>query len=780
MIIEKDNSNGLIINDTGDNAPDNANEAGFDTPNNPEDVNEFEKSQSGLTNWEQEPTITGLKEDLEFARAENQDQKANVAGWLDIRNATGTESGVPGGATPGKSRVQPKLVRKHNEWRYPSLSEPFLNSERMYELTPRTFEDKAAADQNETILNWQFDTQIAKVDFIDRYVRTVVDEGTCIFRVGWDKKTQKVEVEEPVYSYFEIQDQKQLEVLNQIIQLRTQDPEQYEALEDDVKAAVEYSMENNRPVYAEQTSVEKSFKEVVIRNQPCAKIIKVANFFYDVSCEGVWEDSQFALNTYESTRSDLKKQRKFKNLKKVNWAANQVKANLGTQDHTTDTPDVDSRTDDSKIKVLVYEYWGLFDIHNTGEMVPIVVTWIGDIIIQMDLNPFPDQKPPFVVVPYMPILDSIFGEADASLLQDNQRVLGAVTRGTIDLIGRAANAQTGYAKNFLDPINRRRFSKGEDFEFSPNADPRTAIQQMKYPELPNSALQVMAMQNQEAEGLSGIKSFSQGITGDAFGKVARGISGATDSAKQREMSIIRRLGEGMRLIGIKFSSMNAKFLSEEEVVRVTNEEFVKIKREDLAGNFDIIVDISTASVDEAKANDLGFMLQTVGPNIDPNMTSIILAEIADLKRMPSLAEQIRTYQPQPDPLAEKLKELEIRKLEVQLTLDEAKIEELTAKAANIRVDTELDASGTRHDRATENQGAQASGNRDLEVTKSLLEGNTPAGNIEAAVGFNELVKPQKKQEPGQIPQPQQPDLFPGTQQPTLQDPNLAPIQQELP
>ena len=48
---------------------------------------------SRITDWAKEPTIEDLKGDLEYARLENRDQKANVEGWMALRNATGAESG---------------------------------------------------------------------------------------------------------------------------------------------------------------------------------------------------------------------------------------------------------------------------------------------------------------------------------------------------------------------------------------------------------------------------------------------------------------------------------------------------------------------------------------------------------------------------------------------------------------------------------------------------------------------------------------------------------------
>lgn len=745
---------------------------------NPADLSKPQSEK--LTKWAKEPSIADLKGDLEYARQENTDQKANVEGWMALRNATGAESGKKT-KTPGRSSVQPKLIRKHNEWRYPALSEPFLNTERMFNINPRTFEDKEAADQNQLILNWQFDTKLNKVDFIDRYVRKTVDEGTCVVRVGWERKTEKVKVLKPIYEYtmLEMGDEEGMQMLAQATEMATSDPDAWEAdpsIPDELRAAVEFGLENQEMVVATEIGEEWVEETKITFNQPSLKIVDVANFFIDPSCEGEWEDAQFMIHTYESTKSELKKRKIYKNLDDVNWGANQIKAQTGDPDHETTTPIPDGRMNSDKAKVLVYEYWGLWDVHDDGVMIPIVATFIGDTMIQLTENPFPDRKPPFVIVPYMPILGSIWGEADASLLQDNQRILGAVTRGTIDLLGRSANAQSGYAKGFLDPVNRRRFSQGEDFEFNPNSDPRIAIQQLQYPDIPNSALTMMQLQNAEAEGLSGVKSFSGGITGEAYGRVARGISGALDAAGQREMSILRRLAEGMRLIGRKIMSMNAYFLEEKEVIRVTNREFVEIKREDLAGAFDLIVDISTAQVDEQKSQDLGMMLQTIGPDMDPGLSKIILGQIADLKRMPELAEQIRAYEPQPDPLQVRLQELQIEEMEAKIELDRARAAEAMAQAENKALDTELESTGAKHQRDVEKQGAQARGNRDLEVTKGLLKGETPAGMIEAAVGYNKMVEDSDRQQA----KPEVPLGRPPVEQPTLPMAPLGTVPQEQP
>ena len=697
-----------------------------------------------LTNWENEPTLLTLKSDLEASKTYHDAQVAKIDKWRDLLF-------ISGSAKPpkikGRSSIQPKLIRRQAEWRYSALSEPFLGTDQLFSIEPRTFEDEAAAKQNQILLNWQFSTKIDKIKLIDDYVHSAVDEGTCIVKLGWNRVTKTVKETVPVYSYYPIADEQGLQLLQQALELKQSNPREYqEQIPDDFKEAIKYYEETQLPVTAIQTGKEEQEIEKIIENAPIVEVLNPCNVYIDPSCLGDLDKALFVVNTFETNKAELQKTGLYKNLDKVNWEGNSVATD---PDHETTTPDDFNFNDSQRKKVIAYEYWGFYDIHKTGELVPIVATWIGDILIRMEENPFPDGKVPFVVVQYIPIKRDIYGEADAELLEDNQRILGAVTRGMIDSLGRSANAQQGFAKGMLDPLNRRRFENGEDYEFNPSLSPNGGLIEHKYPELPQSAILMVQMQNQEAEALTGIKAFSGGLAGDAYNsKVATAIRGVLDAASKREMSILRRLAKGMIKIGEKICAMNTEFLSEEEVVRVTNKQYVTIKREDLKGNFDLKVDISTAEVDNAKAQDLGFMLQTLGPNMDPSITMMILSEIAELKRMPVLAEKLRNYQPQPDPLVVQEKQLEIEKLKAEI----AKLQSETMKnqamagktqteAQGKAIDNVLTESGVKHIQEMEKQQAQSRGNQNLEIIKGLLKPlkqGEQAPNIDAAIGYNAI------------------------------------------
>ena len=697
-----------------------------------------------LTDWANEPSPQLLRQDLEMAKLSHDSQVSKIQGWNDLMYIRGK---AKPSKVAGRSSVQPKLIRRQAEWRYSAMTEPFLGTQKMFQVSPTTWEDKAAAIQNELLLNWQFRTKMNKVKLVDDFVRSAVDDGTCICQIGWCRETRKVKEKVPVYSFYDAStDPVATEMLAAAAQMKIDNPNFYEqSTPDEIKQAVDYYNETGQITIAVVTGSQEVEVDKVIRNHPTVDIIHPSNFYVDPSCNGDFSKALFAVVSFETNHADLAKYpNRYKNLDKVNWEGNTT---ITDSDHASSTPDDFQFTDKNRKKVVAYEYWGSHDINGDGSLVPIVATWIGDVMIRMEENPFPDQQLPFVLVPYLPVKRELYGEPDAELLEDNQKILGALTRGMIDSMGRSANAQQGIAKGMLDPLNRRRYDRGEDYEFNPGVvSPRDGVIEHKYPELPQSALLMLNLQNQEAESLTGVKAFAGGVSGDSYGDVVAGFRSALDASSKREMAILRRFAKGFTEIGSKIISMNSVFLTEAEVVRVTNEEYVTIKRDDLIGNFDLEVDISTAEVDNQKSQDLGFMLQTLGPNMDPKVSMMILSEIARLKRMPDLAHTLANWQPQPDPHQEALQQLELQKLQAEVAEIQAKTMEAQARAR--KASAEADAvdlnyveqeTGTKHARDVEKIRAQATGNQDLEVTKALtkpLKEGERRGNIDAALGFN--------------------------------------------
>lgn len=690
-----------------------------------------------LTDWKKEPTLLELKQDLTSAKVVHDTHISDVNGWLDNMHITGK---AKVNSPAGNSSIAPKLIRKQAEWRYAALSEPFLSTDDIFNVRPVTWEDRDAARQNELLLNHQINNKIDKIKFIDEYVRTAVDEGSVIVQVGWDFEEETIEVEVPDIE-FRVNPEMG-EIHQQLMQLKQDSPSEYASnVPDELKEAHELTIENGMPIEPVQIGTKLIEKTIIIKNHPTVEVCDYKNIVIDPTCMGNIDKAGFIIKSFESSKSELLKSGKnYKNLNKItSFHASSI---LSAPDHTVSAGAENFNfKDDARKKFVVYEYWGKVDIDGDNKVTSIVVSWVGDIIIRMEKSPFPDANLPFVLEQYLPVRKSNYGEPDGALLEDNQKVIGAVTRGMIDIMGRSANGQTGLRKDMLDPTNKRKFDKGLDYEYNSNVDPRVGVYMHTYPEIPQSATFMLQLQNQEAESLTGVQAFSQGISGASMGDVAVGVRGALDAASKRELGILRRLSNGIIKIGRKFISMNAEFLSDEEVIRITNEEFVTVRKDDLPGEFDLKLSISTAEEDANKADQLAFMLQTTGPTMDPELSKMLLADIARLRKMPDMAQRILNYQPQPDPVQQQQVALEMKLLEAKIATEQArafhyqatadlagaKIESEGAKVNYMKSDTDLknlefveQESGVEQERALELSREQAKHAIEQQTVKASL------------------------------------------------------------
>lgn len=705
------------------------------TENNVKEMERKYEPPPKLTKWDNEPTCYDLKNDLEAASQHHDTHTSEVSGWLDQMHARGIYA-FP--KVTGRSAVVPKLIRKQAEWRYAALSEAFLGDEDLFDCNPVTWEDTKAARQNQLILNHQFNNQIDKVKFIDEYVRAAVDEGSAVVRVGW--KAVEGTVQEPNY-VAEPAPPELIPVLEQAITLLMQDANGMKEFPPDLVLHIKATIEAGQPMQVVQKGWNSVKKDII--NQPTVDVCDYESVIIDPLCKGNIRNANFVIYKFETNLSDLRKAGLYSNLE-------YIQVDKSAVEHDPEPTEEDSTAfnfrDEPRKKITAYEYWGYWDIDNSGETKPIVATWVGDTLIRMEESPFPDEGLPFVLVQYLPRRKNVYGEPDGALLEDNQKIVAAATRGILDILGRSAAGQIGVRKDALDVTNQRKFDQGRDYQFNQHVDPASAFFTHTFPEIPQSAQWILEQQNFDAESMTGVRAFANtGVSGEGLGRSATAARSALDSASKREIGILRRLGQGIVEVGRKIMAMNAIFLNEEEVIRITNEEFEVIKRDDLAGRIDVKLQISTAETDNAKAEELAFMLQTNGPNSDPAEVRMIRSEIARLRKMPELAKRIEEYEPQPDPMQQQLLQLqilreqkEIEKLdaeinkmgsEVEENLAEADLDRAKARQAHSEADvTDLDymeqESGVKQEREKELLAAQAQGNAARDVVQAYLKSST--------------------------------------------------------
>lgn len=587
-----------------------------------------------------------LKADFESAKTRRRELDEKISKWRNEYD------GKPyGNESKNRSQIVSRDIKKHDEWQHPSLVEPFVSTPDIVKANPITWEDAQITPKIEVLLNTQFCRQFNRYNFMNKAIRVLSQEGTVVVRTGWEYEEDEIPVR--------IMEQKpnpQFTQMQMIMQqlLASGQNEQAQQLSQQLQQI---------PPTIEVPKIVKQVKP--IKDHPTATVCRNEDIFIDPTCQDDLDKAQFIVYRYESDMSTLKSSGKYKNLDRISL-----------EDKDSEFRSVDDSfefKDKPRKKLIVHEYWGNYDLDKDGIAEPIVCTWVNNVIIQLEDNPFPDKKPPFIVVPFNVSPYSLYGESNAELLSDVQKVKTAIYRGFIDNMSLSNNAQKGIKKGALDKYNLQRFLSGQSFEF--NSHP-SDFYDGSFNELPSSVFNFLQTMNNEGESITGVPAYNSGINGKALGETSTQVRGAVDSSSTRRLNIVRNISENLvKPLLRKWLAYDAEFLSEESQIRITNDEFIWIKRDDISANIDIDLSISTSDDNQAKASELAFLLQTNGPNSDPEVMKILMTEIARLYKMPHLAKKIEEYQPQPDPVAEKLKELEVARLEAEIEFTKSRASE---------------------------------------------------------------------------------------------------------
>lgn len=636
--------------------------------------------------WKNEPSFSDLNKD--FAMSESSHSMFREA--LSIRNENFNGGKPIVSSIKGKSTTRPKTIRKQAEWKYASLEDPFLSTLDMFKINPRTEEDADAANQNQMLINYQWSTKVKKVKLINDISRNIVDEGTVIVKVGWEAVEGVRIVEEEVPDYASPEES--------VVLLRQQVESGKISLDQaqQIMMSGQPMQKGTKKVYREQT--------YLVKNQPVYRVCNNANVRIDPTCEGVLEDANFIIHEYDTSFAELKKDehiveieeeeyldpktgsvkiRKTK-VEKGFYKNLDILRDINIESHADQYGSIPGQTfkfsDKPRKKTRAFEYWGYWDIMGNDVLVPIVATWVGNILIRLEENPFPHKTLPFAIASYMPVKREVHGESDGDLLIDNQNTIGRMTRAAEDITVTQAIGQTFVDENlFPSPIQKSNYERGNTVYFRHGLDPRQAIHKQNIEQVPSSVFQMIQLQNAEAESLSGTKAFSQGISGVAFGSVAENTRSMLDATSKRELSILRRLSEMFKEIARMTVAMNQAFLEEQEIIRITNK-FVAIRRDDITGEFDFDMDISTPEKDNDIAQKLTMLLQTNAASMNPKIQHKLYRKLAMLWKMPDVADDIGEYTPPSStPAQEQMEKMQLENAMLENIKLKKQIEELDSR-----------------------------------------------------------------------------------------------------
>lgn len=657
--------------------------------------------------WANEPSYSDLNEDVE-----------GMAGLQDsIRNDLSAyrlskEGGKKVVVKTGKSNTRPLVVRTQQEWKYASLEEPFLNNPKMFDIRPRGKDDELSARQNGIMLNYQYDTLLDKTKLINDVVRSFVDEGTVIIKTGWEVEygVEEVEQEVPVYASAE----ESLLLIQGLVQAGQMSPEEAQQI-----------VTSGKPM---QSGVEMQVveQEVLIKNQPKHEVLDGANVGIDPTAEGDISKAKFIWHEYETSFAELVQSKYevddegnesgyYKNIEAAIAAGEEDAVN---RENKADYEKTFMFNDKARKKIKAVEYWGTWDIQGDGKLVSIVAEWVNGVMVRLEENPFPHGRLPFSMAQYMPVLRGSRGEPDCKLIDDKQDAIGKLTRAAHDIASVTAVGQEFIDNSlFISPADKQQYEKGNTVYVTPGADVRRSIYRRSVDPIDPSIFKLIETNTAESEVITGTRPFSGGGgTGAGLGLAKISL----DATAKRELSVLRRLSALFVDMARMVISMNQAYQEEEQVVRVTDGEYVEVRRDDLEGRVDLRIGISTAEKDAQQSDSLSMVLQTNAASMDPGLYKKVLGRILRLQYEPDLAHDVETFEPEPDAGRQELQALAIEK---------ARLENEKLKAEMLSIQSIVSERATR---STENIQA--------DIQNKLAQAELRAAQAELALANAELAR----------------------------------------
>lgn len=616
-----------------------------------------------------EPSIHNTKKENEVLKVLSQDyenSKTYNDTWHDLINKwTNEYMGRPyGNEDKDKSSIVSRDIKKHSEWLQSSILDPFTSTPDIIKCIAGTPTSLKAARNAELILNTQFCRQFNRYNFLTRALKVMDIEGTCVIKTGWEF----------------LEDEREITYKEMVPLL---DPNTGQPAIDPMTGQPPMDPNTGQPYMQEM--VFKRKEKVRIVDRPTAVVVRNRDIYIDPSCNGDFSNMQFIVHEYETDLSTLKSDGRYKNIEKIEPKGRDTDDTyIGDYSNDSNTGDYFDFKDKARRKVIVKEYWGNYDMDGDGIAEPIVCAWVDNVVIRLEENPYPDKKPPFIITPVLPVPFQLIGESNAELLGNTQKLKTSILRGIIDNLAASNNAQIGIRKDALDEENRDLMLAGRNFEFNPGTTQNDFFTG-SYNQLPSSIFNVLQLIDQDAMAITGINTFGTNQTTDMLGQNSASSRGVLDGGNLRKLMVVKNISENLiKPLMRKWLEYDAELLPEESVFRITadEEQFEIIRRDDLYGQIDIDLQISTNEDNAAKARELAFLLQTIGPNEDPNVRKMLMAEIARLHKMYDLAKSIENYQPQPDPMQQAMMQAQIENLQAQT-------QELMASAGKQQADQGL-------------------------------------------------------------------------------------------
>jgi hypothetical protein len=636
---------------------------------------------------------------------------SSIRGWVKAYNGD-----KYGNEVKGRSQIVMKDVKKAIKSMSPSIIEPFLTTASIVNAKATKIGNEQKADYVSDILNYQYQNEFDRLEFITSISTILPKEGTVFIRTGW--------------AYEEKQEVKTLSKLDMddIDAMKKQGVKGISKIEDNKDGTFNVTMK----------------RTIIKKNCPTAVICKNESITTDPTASS-FSDSKFITYEFEMSLSDLKKQKDIYDYQEINSSLidTVVSASLypdtalggqrATDNYNSGVDYNFNFAEKTSKKIKLVEYWGEYDIDGSGINEQIVCVWIKgtDKILRLDKNPYPDGEIPFVSCQYNFEPFTIWGDGVADVIGDGQQIHTAIMRGFIDNMSLANNGQKLIQKGAIDYVNLAKLQRGEKYIEVNNIE---GVRDGTYNNLPPSAFNIYNMITDENERLSGVTKSIDSLDSATIGRSASGMSMATNTAQRHMVILVQVIADMYKDMFNKWASYNMAYLDDKQAMEIAGA-LVPVDKNQLTDDIRIEIQVQLDSQNQQKIQQINMMLQQAHmyqQQMPPQVVPLLMGEFFDALGKYEEAEQIRQYQPQPDPMQQQMAQLQMQKLQAEIALLNSEAGLSQSKAGEAQAKT------TKHQAETDNIDTKT-----MAIPQDMALKNQEFGHNVKNDLINNMIKSQK-------------------------------------
>lgn len=523
-------------------------------------------------------------------------------------------------------------IKSTIKWMLPSLVEPFLGTDDPVDIRAVNIDDDEKAKKVQQLLKYQLQRKNAYPAFIESEWKDALKYNWCVAKVWWKREVERKRYKQMISSrdteYVILLEQEEAAGNVEIVDVKPLK----EAPDIAILTFDKITVTANNPVVQYMSPDELRYTPDG-RNVQDAKFIahrKIVNGDYlkQKEAEGVYKNVDKAMRDYQNGSGDTRPD-------ELQVLSNRELDTIGTRLSDDDL---------ASQQFELYECYLHVDYNNDGRFESIIVHAIGETPIRISKNDM-DMAPFFhFSAESDPINAFNENEGFTDDLEQMQDLKTAIFRQIITNVAKNNSPQTFLNNN----VDIDALINNDEYVLCDTTD-NPATQVSVGGQLPISPLSMEVVQyaQNEIEAQSGSTRYNQGLDSNSLNKTATGITAILGQAEKRMKQMSRMFAENFIVPIFKYIILlNQKYMDQEQLIRLTNENIV-ITKDELNIDYDLIINVGLGpGTKEAMIQYLMVMINQIYPIlaqaglITPNSWYNIVTELLEKMGIRNVANYI--------------------------------------------------------------------------------------------------------------------------------------------